>query len=96
MAYGLQIRNASGAIVVSTETRLIRLNSTYSIPALSRQNVGTYYVLITLAGIVNNGAWAVITTGNYVVSTIQAGSFYVWNHDPFKSAPASTAYVIEI
>ena len=77
MAYGLQVRNNAGTIMIDVNSRLSRY-------------VGSYVVsvsyptprFVSVPGMANDGTWFVVCVGSqpYISITINSGSFYLLNY----------------
>lgn len=77
MAYGLQIFDAAGNLVVDVVDRLTRFHSSYYVTV----TVGTP-VFVPVAGMQDNGLWAITSAGEPLISnvasvTIGAGGFTI-------------------
>ena len=92
MAYGLQIRNASNVITLDAATRYVRLHATYAMPALGGSGG---WVQITVAGMVNDGTWAVVSNVLHISTQVNTGFFYLYNRWPYASG-ANTCYVLRL
>ena len=76
MAYGLQVFDGGGALVVDVVDRLTRIHSVYSITVTA--NTSTFY---PVAGMTNDGTWAayVNSIGMFAAVSVEPGGFRATN-----------------
>lgn len=74
MAYGLEVYDGAGNVVISITDRLTRFHSEYTLTLKYNQST-----TITVAGMTSDGTWAVISQLYSFAFTINNGSFTVTN-----------------
>jgi hypothetical protein len=97
MAYGLEVRNSSNQVVVTTDTRLAHYVNSYTIPTIPPRTIGSLsYVNITVPGYSTDGTWFIFIRGNtpYLGITEFNGYIEVANTNYFF--PYTGAAVIEV
>lgn len=92
MAYGLQVWNDQGGLIVDMSTRICRIHGDYTVPALA---AGTQ-TNVNVTGIANDGTWFMLPLDNGDTSaigmTISSGFFTVRN----SSTGTKASFVMRI
>lgn len=83
MAFGLQVRDSGGSVVLDTADRLTKLHSVINVGNSSTPLFTEYFQSVT--GMATNGEWAAVTDNFAVYSRIAADGFYWMFIDPDRS-----------
>lgn len=90
MAYGLQVWDESGQLVVDYTDRLGRANSTVVVGGLATRTG----ITVSVPGFSTDGTWFYCTsTADYAEITAQAGGFYVYNVSYYEPTTSFTIYI---
>ncbi len=92
MAYGLEVRNSSNQVVVTTDTRLAHYVNSYTIPTIASRATAT----ITIPGYSTDGTWFIFIRGNTNFLGITEFNGYLEIFNSYYYGPYTFAAVIEV
>jgi hypothetical protein len=98
MAYGLEVRNSSNQVVVTTDTRLAYYVGSYTIPTIPARPAGgaPTSVNITIPGYSTDGTWFIFIRGETLYVGITEFSGYIEATNSNYFAAYTGAAVIEV